>query len=79
MKEIAAGRPICCCIHWPDNSGHFVVITGCDIENDIVIVKDPWKGNVAVMKYATLAFQYGGKSAGLWNWTYRTKREGESA
>ncbi len=27
--EIAAGRPVCAWIQWPDQTGHYVIVAGC--------------------------------------------------
>ncbi len=81
MRELAAGRPICARIIWPDasgradgrNGGHFVTIIGFDPTSDRLTIADPWTGMKDDVGYNQLKCSYG-TLGGKWNDTYFTRK-----
>jgi hypothetical protein len=74
QKSVRAGLPICARIGWPDGTGHFVVITGCNQSRNgdqWVYVEDPLHGH-GTWLYAEFCtnYHYGG---GRWTATFPVK------
>jgi len=66
--EISAGRPVEIGLKWTNGGGHAVLIVGFEIDGaeQLVIVNDPWRGQVNVT-YIELLVAYGD---GQWQWSW---------
>jgi hypothetical protein len=63
LNELSAGRPVCIYIVWSGGGSHYIVATGVELP-DTVIVKDPIYG-LSVLPHETLVNGYHG--TGSWN------------
>lgn len=69
-SELGAGQPVAVRIGYFGGGGHFVVVEGADLDEEMLDVEDPNDGPVH-LSYAALRDEYLG--AGAWTHTYRTR------
>jgi hypothetical protein len=73
-KEIDEGRPLGCLIKWDDGKGggHFVLISGVNLDEESLDIMDPWNGPTTDLPYEVFSEKYRGD--GLWTYSFYTKK-----
>jgi hypothetical protein len=75
QAQIAAGLPVCIRIGWNGGGGHFLVISGCGVNEsgqEAILISDPFYGKST---WQANSFKIGYQSTvGRWTHTYLVKR-----
>jgi Papain-like cysteine protease AvrRpt2 len=71
VAEIDSGEPLGVRIGWRGGGGHFIVVEGYSVSDEMVQIEDPLEGPTQ-MTYRALHDDYGG--SGAWTHSYPTRR-----